>query len=243
MEQFPDVPLDHTNLAARAAGLLTEITGHGGPVDIELDKTIPVAGGMAGGSADAAGALLACATLWETGLTAHELTSLASSLGSDVPFALLGHTAVGRGRGEHLTPVPCATTLHWVFALAHGGLSAAAVYRAHDHIRPDAPPPTLDHELMTALDRGDLTAVGRALHNDLQPAALALRPDLESTLRAGTTAGALAAIVSGSGPTCAFLAQDAAHARELAAALDNSGTSRSTVCAHGPVPGATIVSP
>ncbi|MDS1270373.1 4-(cytidine 5'-diphospho)-2-C-methyl-D-erythritol kinase [Lipingzhangella sp. LS1_29] len=240
-----DVPQDSTNLAARAAELLAHRIGYRGGVDLgdlvdlRIHKAIPVAGGMAGGSADAAAALLACATLWNTGHTVSELAPLAAELGSDVPFALMGHTAVGRSRGEQLTPLTCTVTLHWVFALAHGGLSTAEVYRAYDRIRPQAPEPELSHALTRALEAGDAAAVGQALHNDLQPAALDLRPELARTLQAGADAGALGGIVSGSGPTCAFLARDGEHARELAAELEWSGTCLRTVCAHGPVPGAT----
>lgn len=241
-EGLSGVPLDRTNLAARAAECLARATGADAAVDIRLSKNIPVAGGMAGGSADAAGALLACDTLWGTGLPEAELSRLAAELGSDVPFALLGGTAVGTGRGERLTPLTCQGVFHWVFALADAGLSTAEVYRTYDRLRPDAPPPKPDPDLERALARGDAEALGRALANDLQPPALALRRELADTLSAGRNAGALGAIVSGSGPTCAFLAADEAHTRRIAAALRDRGACARTVHAYGPVPGAQVLS-
>ncbi|MFC7326684.1 4-(cytidine 5'-diphospho)-2-C-methyl-D-erythritol kinase [Marinactinospora rubrisoli] len=237
------VPLDGSNLAARAAELLAREAGVEPAVRIHLDKSIPVAGGMAGGSADAAAALVACNTLWGAGLSDADLHALAARLGSDVPFPLLGGSAVGTGRGEHLTPMPCGGRFSWVFALAEGGLSTAAVFREYDRLRPDAPPPRPDPGLAAALAEGDAPALGAALANDLERAALTLRPELRRTLDTGRAAGALGAIVSGSGPTCAFLAADAAAADRIAAALTGSGNCAGTVRAYGDVPGATVVGP
>ncbi|NYE45527.1 4-diphosphocytidyl-2-C-methyl-D-erythritol kinase [Spinactinospora alkalitolerans] len=236
-----DVPLDSGNLAARAAALLARETGAGTPVGIHLHKTIPVAGGMAGGSADAAATLVACDTLWRTGLARADLLALAARLGSDVPFPLVGGTAVGTGRGELLEPVPCGGRFHWVFALAEEGLSTAAVFGEYDRLRPGAPEPGLDADLMAALAAGDAAALGAALSNDLERAAFSLRPRLRGVLAVGREAGALGAIVSGSGPTCAFLAADEAGAAEVAAALEDSGRCGRTVRAHGDVPGATLL--
>lgn len=235
------VPLDADNLAARAVSLLALETGVRTGVRVHLRKAIPVAGGMAGGSADAAAALVACDTLWGTGVPRRRLTELAAELGSDVPFPLLGGTAVGTGRGEVLAPVDAPETFHWVFALADGGLSTAAVFAEYDRLRPDAPAPRRDPELLAALADGDAHRLGAALANDLQRAAFSLRPELAATIGAGRDAGALGAVVSGSGPTCAFLAESAAHARELAAALLDSAACAETVVAHGPVPGAEVV--
>jgi 4-diphosphocytidyl-2-C-methyl-D-erythritol kinase len=235
------VPLDDSNLAARAAALLARHVPHATGVHIHVHKAIPVAGGMAGGSADAAAALVACDALWEGGTPRERLLELAAELGSDVAFPLIGCTAVGTGRGEQLSPLPVQGTFHWVFALVDGGLSTAKVFAEYDRLRPDAPEPTLDDALVAALAAGDARRLGAALTNDLQPAALALRPELGDLLEAGRAAGALGALVSGSGPTCAFLAESADHARELAAALRASGTCADTVTAHGPVPGATVV--
>lgn len=199
------VPLDETNLAARAALLLAEETGSGFPVDIHLDKHIPVAGGMAGGSADAAAALVACDRLWGCGLSRERLLDLAARLGSDVAFGLVGDTAVGTGRGELLDPMASPGRYRWVFALSTRGLSTADVFGEYDRLRPDAPDPRLDLALQQALASGDAEALGRSLSNDLQPAALSLLPELQRTLDAGRSAGAIGALVSGSGPTCAFL--------------------------------------
>ncbi len=237
------IPLDRTNLAARAAELLAARHGIEPDVHLHIVKDIPVAGGMAGGSADAAGALLACDTLWSTGASRTELLDICAELGSDVPFSLVGGAALGQGRGELLTPLPVGGAFHWVFAVADGGLSTPAVYREFDRLTAgtDVPAPEAAPELLAALESGDATALAAALTNDLQPAALSLRPDLTATLDAGTAAGALAALVSGSGPTTAFLAKDADAAADVAAALLKSGTCRQTRVARSPAAGATVI--
>jgi len=235
------VPTDSQNLAWRAAILLAAHAGVSPDVALEITKAIPVAGGMAGGSADAAATLVACAALWD--VPSSELPALAAELGSDVTFPLLGGTALGTGRGEILRPVPMTQTLQWVFVLADHGISTAEAFRELDRQREaGAPPAALDAAPMTAaLPDGSPHAVAAVLHNDLQPAALALAPALADTLRAGAKHGALAGIVSGSGPTCAFLCADADDAAKLAAALDADGVGRATRVASGPTPGATRV--
>lgn len=237
------VPLDATNLAARAAIALAERHGLAPDVHIHIAKDIPVAGGMAGGSADAAGALLACDTLWGTGSTRDELLSICADLGSDVPFSLVGGAALGRGRGEILTPLEVGGTFHWVFAVADGGLSTPAVYRECDRLRGEAQVPDAEPspDLLEALRTGDPAALAATLVNDLQPAAVSLRPSLAATLSAGTEGGALAALVSGSGPTCAFLAKDPDAATAVATALTASGTCRAVRVTSGPAQGATVV--
>jgi 4-diphosphocytidyl-2-C-methyl-D-erythritol kinase len=213
-------------------------------VAVTIDKRIPVAGGMAGGSADAAAALVACNELWGTGLSQPELCALASDVGSDVAFAVLGGTAIGEGRGEQLTPAPAApTTYHWVIALADGHLSTPKVFHELDRQRQneEAKEPELSPELMEALSAGDPAKLGAALANDLQEPALTLFPALHKTLDAGREAGALGALVSGSGPTCFFLADSAEQAAKLAAALSGAGVCREVTTATGPVPGATVV--
>jgi 4-diphosphocytidyl-2-C-methyl-D-erythritol kinase len=317
------VPLGPDNLAARAVAALVDAVGPGvrdSPgLAIEIRKRIPVAAGLAGGSADAAGALVACNELWGTGLSHQELSEVAARVGSDVGFALLGGTAVGLGRGDRVTPALAAGTYHWVLAFADGQLSTPAVYAACDRLRaraagpgpagsagsagkpasggraaPDgkpasggrpapgstadpggraapgvtpasagrpasggkapggkpAPggrpgtvgPPQLDTALMAALRSGDPAALGPLLSNDLQPAAVSLLPRLRQTLAAGREYGALGGIVSGSGPTCAFLARDGAHARDLAVALAGAGVCRTVASVTGPAPGATVIS-
>jgi 4-diphosphocytidyl-2-C-methyl-D-erythritol kinase len=324
-EGADSVPGDGTNLAARAVAALLRSVGPGAKdspgLAIRISKRIPVAAGLAGGSADAAAALVACNELWRTGLSQAELCELAASIGSDVAFGLVGGTAIGVGRGDRVTPALAAGTYHWVLAFAAGGLSTAQVYAACDRIRAArggaagseqaargaagseqaargtagseqaargaagsqlaargaedsanrgeavaggraAPvkqparagrarrggaaaqpsPIALDNRLMAALRSGNPAEVGPLLTNDLQQAAISLRPELRRTLAAGVEHGALAAIVSGSGPTCAYLARDARHAAALAVALAGAGVCRTVVHVVGPVPGASVTS-
>jgi 4-diphosphocytidyl-2-C-methyl-D-erythritol kinase len=238
-----EVPQDGSNLAVRAVVLLAERAGVPPDVHLHIRKEIPVAGGMAGGSADAAAALVACDALWQAGLDRAAMHALAAELGSDVPFALVGGTAVGLGRGERLTPALARGRFEWVLALAEGGLATPRVYAETDRLRAGRPlpEPRPSERLMAALRSGDARALGRALHNDLQPAACSLRPLLRMTLGVGEEYGALGAVVSGSGPTCAFLVRDAEHGLDLAVALTASGTCRGVRRAHGPVPGARVV--
>jgi 4-diphosphocytidyl-2-C-methyl-D-erythritol kinase len=196
---------------------------------------------MAGGSADAAATLVACARLWDLDVGPAELTALAARLGSDVAFPLLGRTALGTGRGEILSPVECAVRLHWVFALADLGIAAGDAYRELDRLRATglAPGPAeAPDRLVAALADGDVARIAGLLDNDLQPAAISLAPQLADTLAAGTTRGALAGLVSGSGPTCAFLCADAPAATVLAAELEAAGVCRTARVASGPAPGA-----
>ncbi|WP_405536987.1 4-(cytidine 5'-diphospho)-2-C-methyl-D-erythritol kinase [Streptomyces sp. NBC_00075] len=239
------VPLDGTNLAARAAVALAERYGRTPAVHIHIAKDIPVAGGMAGGSADGAGALLACDALWGTGASRVELLDICAELGSDVPFSLVGGAALGVGRGEKLTVLETGGDFHWVFAMAERGLSTPAVFREFDRLvavaDSEVPVPVASPELLDALAKGDPDALAATVSNDLQPAALSLFPALADTLAAGRAAGALTALVSGSGPTTAFLARDAVAAREIAEALSASGTCRAVRVAAGPVPGASVL--
>ena len=248
------VPADQDNLALRAVAALRAAlprrSVRPGGVHVTIAKRIPVAAGLAGGSADAAAALVACNELWASRLTQQRLEEIAATVGSDVAFALVGGTAVGRGRGEQLTPalVP-ATQYHWVLAFADGQLATPAVYAALDRlggngrgvrgagsppavliwggVPPETTPPELDAGLMSALRSGDAARVGGRLSNDLQPAALSLFPALRKTLAAGLELGALGALVAGSGPTCAFLAANAERALELAVSLSGAGVCRS----------------
>ena len=242
-EGADEVPVDERNLAWRAAELMAGHVGRAPDVEITIDKSIPVAGGMAGGSADAAAVLVGINELWETGVPRRDLHAMAATLGSDVPFALHGGTALGTGRGEELTTVLARSTFHWVLAFGAGGLSAAAVYAEIDRLREAGDPPRLaDPEpLLTALSGGDPAELAALLGNDLQPAALSLQPELRRTLRAGTEAGALAGIVSGSGPTCAFLCASASAALDVGAELAGAGVCRTVRVASGPVHGARVV--
>ena len=238
-----DVPTDSTNLAVRAARTLQSEYDVEEGVDLTIRKTIPVAGGMAGGSTDAAATLVACNRLWGLGLAQSELERIAADLGSDVPFCLVGHTALGRGRGEQVTEVMSRGTFHWVFAIADGGLSTPEVYAELDRLRPmrRVEPVQVSPALLSALLSGQPAALAVALSNDLQAAALSLRPELAETLQFGLDRGALAAMVSGSGPTCLFLAPDSRRAVDLAVHLAASGHCRMVRQADGPVPGARII--
>lgn len=238
-----NVPEDSTNLAARAVELLAQHVSRAPTVRISIEKGVPVAAGMAGGSADAAAALVACDALWGSRLGRTEMVGLAAAVGSDVPFCLLGGTALGTGRGESLAPVLVRGRTHWVFAIGSDGLSTAQVYARLDRLRGDhgVPRPSVDDAVVTALAAGDTAALGAGLGNDLQPAAIALRPGLRATLATGRDAGALGGVVCGSGPTCAFLARDDEHALDLAVTLSASGTCRTVARAHGPVTGAAVV--
>lgn len=239
------VPAGPDNLAWRAAALLAEHSRMAPLVRLEINKTIPVAGGMAGGSADAAAALLACATLWDTGTSRDDLAELAAQLGSDVTFPLVGGTALGTGRGEVLTSVLTTGIYHWVFALADFGISAGAAYAELDRLRAEglAPEPAGSPDgLLDALRAGNPAALAAHLANDLQPAALSLAPRLRRTLAAGRELGALAGVVSGSGPTVAFLCSDEHSAAQLGVALLSEGVCRTTRVAKGAAPGAKVVS-
>jgi 4-diphosphocytidyl-2-C-methyl-D-erythritol kinase len=240
-----DVPADDSNLAVRAARALAERAGVPARAHLDIRKDIPVAGGMAGGSADAAAALVACDTLWGTGVGPEVLHELAAGLGSDVPFALLGGVAVGTGRGEVLAPLPdLASVFSWVLALAGEGLSTPAVYGELDRQRADADVPAPQGRgdaVLDAVRAGDPERLGRALVNDLQPAALALRPSLRGPLEVGIVLGALGAVVSGSGPTVALLARDPVHAEALAARLAREGVCSAVRTATGPASGAAVL--
>ncbi len=242
-----DVPLDATNLAVRAVALAAATHGQDPRVAVHIAKGIPVAGGCAGGSADAAAALVACDALWGTALGRTELHALAGQLGSDVPFSLHGGTALGTGRGEHLTEVLEQGSYSWVLALFDEGLSTPAVYAELDRQREHAPLPdgqagvASPDEVLAALRQGDAVALGRALGNDLEPAALALRPALQPVLDTARRLGALGAVVSGSGPTVAVLARDDAHAGALAATLAGQDVCSAVLRADGPVSGARLV--
>ncbi|OBG83541.1 4-(cytidine 5'-diphospho)-2-C-methyl-D-erythritol kinase [Mycobacterium sp. E136] len=247
-EGAESLPADERNLAWQAAELMAEHVGRAPDVAITIDKSIPVAGGMAGGSADAAAVLVAMNTLWELGVPRRDLHTLAARLGSDVPFALHGGTALGTGRGEELATVLARTTFHWVLAFADGGLSTPAVFTEIDRLRESAgpdreAPPRLDdpEPVLAALASGDAAQLAPLLGNDLQPAALSLDPGLRRTLRAGMEAGALAGIVSGSGPTCAFLCASAGQAVDVGAQLAGAGVCRTVRVASGPVQGARVV--
>ena len=241
------VPTDGSNVAIKAARLLARKTGYRGGVRLQIDKHVPVTGGMGGGSADAAATLLACDALWGTALPREEMLDLAAQLGSDVPFAFTGGTAIGTGRGDQLSPALAKGTFQWVLALADFGLSTPEVYRELDRHRdrhsqdifPAQTAPSVDANVLQALRAGDPDMLAECFYNDLQAPALHLEPSLADVLELGEQNGALAGIVSGSGPTVAFLAADLDSALELQIAL--SAARLTVVRATGPVHGARIV--
>ena len=239
------IPTDQANLAVRAAQLVAKRCHVDESLSIRIDKDIPIAGGMAGGSADAAATLLACDHLWGLGLDRDEMASMAAELGSDVTFPLHGGTAMASGRGEQIAPVLARGTFHWVFAVSDRGLSTPAVYAECDRLRERSgeivPAPEIDADLMGALRQGDAAALGQALHNDLEPAAFSLRPELQVLRDAGVEFGALGGIVSGSGPTVAFLTASHEAALDLSVSLAAADLCRDLRRAKGPVHGAHVV--
>ena len=237
------VPADSSNLAVKAAELM--IKNYDLPADliIKLKKEIPVAGGMAGGSADAAGVIVGLDSLFELGLSRDEMEIVGSKIGSDVPFSICGGVAIGTGRGDQITPALAKGSYNWVLALSGQGLSTPSVYQECDRLREglSISTPLVSEPLMQALRAGDAKALGKALTNELQPAACSLRPALRLVLDVGVDYGALGGIVSGSGPTVAFLVSDDEHAMDLTVALSASGVVSSVVRATGPAHGARII--
>jgi 4-diphosphocytidyl-2-C-methyl-D-erythritol kinase len=247
-EGADQLPVDERNLAWQAAELMADHVGRAPDVSIAIDKTIPVAGGMGGGSADAAAVLVAMNALWELGVPRRDLHTLAAKLGSDVPFALHGGTALGTGRGEELATVLARNTFHWVLAFAEGGLSSRAVFTELDRLRLGeqrevGTPPRLDEPgpILAALATGDPVQLAPLLGNELQAAAVSMDPALRRVLRAGVEAGALAGIVSGSGPTCTFLCASVPAAVDVGTQLSGAGVCRTVRVASGPVHGARVV--
>ena len=236
------VPVDATNTAARAVRLLAEHAGLTRGAAVVIEKSIPVAGGMAGGSADGAAALLACDHLWGLGSTPEELAELAAGLGSDVPFALVGGTAIGSGRGEVVLPLMTRGEYWWVVLESEHGLSTPAVYRAFDELHEGTSlgEPEIPDSLMMALRAHDVAALGTALSNDLQTAALSLRPELGRALELGLAGSAHGAVLSGSGPSCLFLCESRAHATQVATGLTSCGLGPVS-SVPGPVHGARLV--
>ncbi|ASY09775.1 4-diphosphocytidyl-2-C-methyl-D-erythritol kinase [Candidatus Nanopelagicus limnes] len=237
------VPADNSNLAVKAAQLM--IKNYDLPEDlvIKLKKEIPVAGGMAGGSADAAGVIVGLDSLFELGLSRDVMESVGSKIGSDVPFSICGGVAIGTGRGDQITPALAKGSYNWVLALSGQGLATPSVYQECDRLREglSIAAPVVSEPLMQALRAGDAKALGKALTNELQPAACSLRPALRLVLDVGVDYGALGGIVSGSGPTVAFLVSDDDHAMDLTVALSSSGVVSSVVRASGPTNGARII--
>jgi 4-diphosphocytidyl-2-C-methyl-D-erythritol kinase len=237
------LPLDKNNLAFKAAELMCKKFEITDGLAIALTKEIPIAGGMAGGSADAGATIVGIDALFGLGLSRSEMEKIGSELGADIPFTISGGTAIGTGRGDQITPVLSRGNYNWVLALSSSGLSTPAVYQECDRLREglQVAPPHISDSLMQALSAGDAVALGKALSNDLQPAACSLKPALRLILDVGMDYGALGGLVSGSGPTVAFLAENEDHALDLVVALTSSGVVGNVVRAAGPVPGARVI--
>ena len=237
------VPSDSSNLAVKAATLMIKNYDLPSDINIKLKKEIPVAGGMAGGSADAAGVIVGLDSLFELGLSRDEMEMVGSKIGADVPFSICGGVAIGTGRGDQITPALFKGSYNWVLALSGQGLATPSVYAECDRLREglSISTPVVSEQLMQALRAGDAKALGKSLSNDLQPAACSLRPALRLVLDVGLDYGALGGIVSGSGPTVAFLVKDDEHAMDLTVALSSSGVISSVVRASGAVAGARII--
>lgn len=237
------LPLDNNNLAFKAAQLMAKKFDISDGIEITLNKEIPIAGGMAGGSADAGATIVGIDALFSLGLKRNEMEKIGSELGADIPFTISGGTAIGTGRGDQITPVLSRGSYSWVLALSSSGLSTPAVYNECDRLREglQVAPPHVSDSLLHALSAGDAVALGKALSNDLQPAACSLKPALRLILDVGLDYGALGGLVSGSGPTVAFLAENEDHALDLVVALTSSGVVGNVVRASGPVPGARVI--
>ena len=233
-----EVPTDGTNLALKAAHLLAKHHGMDQTVEVHIHKRIPVAGGLAGGSTDGAAALVACDALWGLRTPRDELLHLAAELGSDIPFCILGGTAIGSGRGELVTPVMTRGRYWWVILPAPGGLSTPAVYGEFDRLtaQTGADEPEISESMLSALRAGDVEWLGATLSNDLQEAAFSLRPDLAELIGHGLDASAHGAIVTGSGPTTVYLCESSAHAQEVNSAFDRPG-----LVVESPVHGARVI--
>ena len=242
-ETAKGVPADSSNLAIKAAELMIKEYELPSDLSIKLKKEIPVAGGMAGGSADAAGVIVGLDSLFELGLSRDEMELLGSKIGSDVPFSICGGVAIGSGRGDQITPALAKGNYNWVLALSGQGLATPSVYQECDRLREglSISAPVVSEQIMQALRAGDAKALGKALTNELQPAACSLRPALRLVLDVGIDYGALGGIVSGSGPTVAFLVSNDDDAMDLTVALSSSGVVSSVVRATGPVAGARII--
>jgi 4-diphosphocytidyl-2-C-methyl-D-erythritol kinase len=238
------IPEGKENLAFRAAELMRRSFEIESGIAIKIKKEIPIAGGMAGGSANAGATIAGIDSLFGLGLNRNEMEKLGSEIGADVPFTISGGTAIGTGRGDRITPVLSRGAYHWVLALSSSGLSTPAVYNECDRLREgmDIAAPHVSDELLQSLTHGDAKSLGKKLVNDLQPAACSLKPALRLILDVGIDYGALGGIVSGSGPTVAFLAENEEHALDLVVALTSSGVVGNVVRAQGPVPGARVVS-
>ena len=237
------IPLGKENLAYKAADLMRKKFDISTGLLIKIKKEIPIAGGMAGGSANAGATIVGIDALFSLGLKRDEMERIGGEIGADVPFTISGGTAIGTGRGDQITPVLSRGSYNWVLALSSSGLSTPAVYKECDRLREglDISKPHVSDSLLHSLSQGDAKALGKSLTNDLQAAACSLKPALRLILDVGLDYGALGGIVSGSGPTVAFLAENEDHALDLVVALTSSGVVGNVIRVAGPVPGARVI--
>ena len=208
------VPKREDNLAYLAAQALIErgVTASG--VSIDITKRIPIGAGLGGGSGNAAGVLVALNDLWGARLPTDDLNDLGATVGSDVPYCLTGGTMLVTGRGENLSSLPSPGDLHFVLGISDEPLYTKDVYERLDSLGTDG---EVGSAAMTlALGAGDAAEVAELLHNDLEPAAFSLRPELEELKKVILGAGALGAGLTGSGPTLFGLASDEDHGRDIA---------------------------
>ncbi|GAA2557855.1 4-diphosphocytidyl-2-C-methyl-D-erythritol kinase [Neomicrococcus aestuarii] len=236
-------PIGPENLVIRAAAELRAYTGVKAGADLEVTKRVPIAGGMGGGSADAAAALVACNALWETGLNREELAIVGARLGADVPFALYGGAAVGLGVGDQLSPLLLRNATHWVLVPASYGLSTPEVYGTLDKLRAEQDveaPTNVDVDTVHALVAANVESLALNVRNDMEQAAIHLAPEIATVIATGEKLGAARGIVSGSGPTIAFLAEDKDHAEQLRT-LINEELDVDALVVHGPANGAAVV--
>lgn len=235
------------NLAYRAARLLADKAGYSGALELTITKQIPVAGGMAGGSADAGGALLAANQLFELGLSRKELAKIGARLGADVPTTVYGGTNFGCHYGDEITVLEDMPLRYWVIAVSPNLLSTPLVFKELARLRGSLKPPlpklkmrgidALNPPKKEALERelavfygADLGALADCIDNHLEPPAISLMPELEQTLVAATAAGAAVSFLSGSGPSIVALANNPIQQREIAQSLEKLAQVKYCLC-------------
>ncbi len=229
--EHPQVPTDNSNLAYRAAQLMAQqfpdsFAQYGG-VEITIQKRIPVAAGLAGGSTDAAAVVVGIDLLWQLGLTQSELQELAAQLGSDVPFCVAGGTAIATGRGEQLSPLPSLDSLYVVLG-KHRSLSVSTPWAYQTYRQQFGSSYVKDRQsletraqavhsgaIVKAIIHEDGVQIGQRLRNDLERIVLPEYPEVSQLRQAFQDSGALGAMMSGSGPTVFGLCQSYNQAQQL----------------------------
>lgn len=207
-------PPARSNLIYWAAERMLELSGYSVAIKVVTRKRIPMGGGLGGGSADAAGTLVALNEMLGVGLDVEDLGRLGAAIGSDVPFCIAGGTALATSRGEVLTALPAPARLWFVLGMSRDPVQTHDVYARW---RPSQESPPADHsQLMSAIGVGDPAEIAPLLLNDLEPYIFELRPDVRSGTERMVKVGALGSLTSGSGPTVFGIASDEAHAQGIA---------------------------